>query len=209
MLNKDYTAENVLKSMGLTLPVNPTENKIIIVLRPSFHPEVCMIFDNQEKYLDIYSLMEHLWRRDHIARLPVLAERHPLSEELYAELMKYFTEALEAEVQGICIADGISLDVWGFEAGASRELRPGNECSDSYDSLAAYALKNCWECVNNPQLKNNLAEAAAYFDLNLPLEECDELPPVADKTLLVLGSQEAREGYFQQLDGYYKKRMKE
>lgn len=210
MDNKEYTAENILRVMGIKFPnVLYNQNKSLLMLfRPSFHPEVALLFDTKDNpSVNIYSSIEHHWNKPSLSRLPIISETHEISKETMNRVWFSFQQAkiaLESGPKSVCITDGIYLDAWAINNSEYSEFHPNSYCHEKFDEFTKISIDSCWSFLSNPLLKmtvGRIIDRVSQGELNQFSEKT--ISP-AKKNLYVLGNPEDCEEYFDLWNNYYK-----
>ena len=163
---------------------------IRLLLKPSFHPEVCLTFtDGTVSVVCARSMIWHQFEPS-----PVFTDRAkgsiPLSR--FADLASCLVPvARPGAVPGIII-DGMPSDLLHYQNG-SVALKVGGNASGrgDFSSFVALAIATAWESISNPYCRNSLAEAAEYVGKSLPRAVAPPRKPTIET--LVLGPQEERE----------------
>lgn len=190
-----YTAEAICQSMGLpSFDRDPACLRagaaIRLLLKPSFHPEVCLTFLDGK--VSVVSARSMIWRQ--FEPSPALTDRAEgwLPSDAFAGLLASIEPATKppGAVPGIMI-DGMPSELLRFSEGAV-VLRAGGNAGrkGDYSTFVGLAVSSAWERISNPHCRNSLADAAAYVDMKLPREPEPARKPTIET--MVLGPDEDR-----------------
>ena len=161
-----------------------------LLLKPSFHPEVCLTFADGN--VSVVCARTMIWRQ--FKPLPVLTDRAEgtIALSRFADLLSLVGPiARPGAVPGIMI-DGMPLDLLHFQDG-SVALKAGGNASrkGDFSTFVAQAIATAWECISNPYCRNSLADAAEYVGKSFPREVAPPRKPTIET--MVLGPQDDRE----------------
>lgn len=183
-----YTPTNICQCLGLVgFDVDPQLSKaneaIRLLLKPSFHPEVCVtIVDGR---VSVVAARWMIWRQFEPA--PMLTDRAEgeLSEETFARLVAKFNEA-STTVQGTGLAiDGMPVDALLFRSG-SQVLRVQQNVGlrAPFAAISAQVISEAWNSLESAYCRNALAEAGKYAGLTLPLTPEPPRKPTIETLIL-------------------------
>ena len=161
-----------------------------VLLKPSFHPEVCLTF--VEGNVSVVCARSMVWRQFEPA--PMVTDRADgtFSANLFTELTSSIVPASHrGTVSGIMI-DGMPVEALHFQSGGVKLKIGGNAGrKGDFSGFVARAIATAWTAISNPYCRNSLAEAAEYVGRRLPRES--EPPRKPTIGTIVLGPKEDRE----------------
>ena len=189
-----YTSEAICASLGLpSFEKDPACTRAMealhLLLKPSFHPEICLTFADGN--VSVVSARAMIWHQFEPA--PVLTDRAEgiVPAEDFARLLAPAEPVVRSgAVRGIMI-DGMPSELLIFRDGAVALRTEGNAGKNGdYSALVGFAISTAWDCISNPFCRNALADAAEYVGKKLP----HEVAPARKPTIgtMVLGSEEDR-----------------
>lgn len=190
-----YTADAICQCMGLLsfdgdLELASASEAVRLLLKPSFHPEVCITIADAQ--VSVVSARSMIWRMFEPA--PVLTDRAQasLSSEAFDSLLRQMQPVKQANgVPGIVI-DGMPTDLLHIKTGKI-VLRVGGNAGGRRGDFSAFVsavIRAVWDLISNVHCRNALADTAGYVGESLPrLDEPPRKPTVAT---VVLGPAEER-----------------
>lgn len=189
-----YTAELICKCMGLpSFEQDPActsaDEAVRLLLKPSFHPEICLTF--ADGLVSVVSARSMIWHQ--FEPSPILTDRAEgnLSPASFTKLLDSMVPvARPGAVPGIMI-DGMPSELLRFRQGAL-ELKVGGNAGvkGDFSAFVALALTTAWGCISSPHCRNSLAEAAHYVGMKLAREQEPTRKPTIET--MILGPQEDR-----------------
>jgi hypothetical protein len=194
-----YTADAICRSMGLEAFVPEGLPCVRILLKPSFHPEVCVTVteaaDPTRARLSVIALTEMLWRQPVPSRLTELREELGVPAEVLAEAAAGFAAAFadrSRDERRVCL-DGMGVDCCRLalervEQFAEHVYRP------AVSGFVGRLVWRAWGACQVPGVRNALAECARYLGAEYPRQPDAKRPPA--RRILVLGTPEAWADYF-------------
>jgi len=195
MKSDDYTAEAICQCMGLTSferdpACTGAREAIRLLLKPSFHPEICITF--ADGMVSVVRARAMIWRQ--FEPSPMLADRAEgtVLETAFASLLASMAPVPTSPdaVPGVMI-DGMPAELLHFRAGVLALKVGGNGGrKGNFSAFLAVAIAMAWESISNPFCRNALAEAAEYVDKRLPREPEPTRKPIVET--VVLGTEEDR-----------------
>lgn len=195
MRTGEYTAEAICKCMGLpSFEDDPScvgaVEALRLLLKPSFHPEVCLTFVGGKVFVVCARSM--IWHQ--FEPSPMLTDRAEgvISAEVFTKLASSMAPISHTGgVPGIVI-DGMPSELLHFQQGRVALRVEGNAGGkDDYSAFVALAIVAAWECISSPHCRNALAEVAKYVNKSLPREQGSPRKPTIET--MVLGPKEDRE----------------
>lgn len=164
---------------------------IRLLLKPSFHPEICLTFTGD--HVSVVCAREMIWRQFEPLPMPAFRSEAALPagafEALLTSLAPMSRPNLNA-VSGITI-DGMPAELLHFRAGTLTLKVGGNGGrKGDFSAFIALAISTAWNCSPNPHCRNSLAEAAEYVGDKLPRQPEPPRKPVVET--MVLGPEEDR-----------------
>ena len=196
-MNTDfYTADAICKAMGLpAFERDPACTEAVeavrVLLRPSFHPEICLTFEGSQ--VSVICAREMIWRQLGPPPMPTHRAKAGLPVGTFDALLTSLAPVAHrgtTTVPGITI-DGMPTELLYFRAGKLVLKVGGNGGrDDDFSAFLALAVVTAWQCISSDQCRNSLAEAAGYLGKSLPRQT--ELPRKPIVETLVLGSEEDR-----------------
>jgi len=189
-----YTTEAICASLGLpSFEQDPACTRatqaLRLLLKPSFHPEICLTFADGN--VSVVSARAMIWHQFEPA--PMLTDRSEgvVPPEVFTSLFAPMAAvAKSGAVRGIMI-DGMPSELLLFRGGAVALRTGGNAGKQGdYSALVGLAISTAWDCISNPLCRNSLSDAAEYLGKKLPRE----FEPARKPTIgtMVLGSEEDR-----------------
>ena len=190
-----YTAEAICQCMGIVSfehdPVCIRAMEAVrLLLKPSFHPEICITF--ADGIVSVVSARGMIWQQYQPA--PMLADRSEavMAQAAFASLLASMVPAPPAPdaVPGF-IVDGMPTELLHFKAGARASKVGGNGGrKGDFSAFIGHVLALAWELVPSPYCRNALADAAEYVGRHFPRVPEPPRKPVVET--VVLGSEEDR-----------------
>ncbi|MCE4557195.1 hypothetical protein [Pelomonas cellulosilytica] len=190
-----YTPDAICKSMGMpSFEEDPdcscAAEAIRLLLKPSFHPEICITFADGKVSVVCARFM--IWHQFEPSPMLTDRDRGAVPPAVAASLISSMTPVVHpGAVPGITI-DGMPTDLLHFRSG-SVALRVGGNAGrkGNFSGFIAQAIATAWEHISNPYCRNSLAQAGEYVNRSLPR---DVEPPQRKPTIetRVLGSSEDR-----------------
>lgn len=196
MSPRDYTPDEICRCLGLdgfradywTRDLPADELKVLLC--PSFHPEVCLIFTegDGEKPVAVVSSAEqerappatnvqvlcaqtHIWTLDKAAPVEVAADKGIVGHLSLAQLEARFREALtQPDRRGSVKIDGMGVHIVWRHYFATLLVEKANPDPD--DQLGAFlrnAIQSAFDAVGSAVCRDGLARAAGNVGLRLPL----------------------------------------
>jgi len=197
-----YTADAICRSMGLDAFEPAGSPCVRVLLKPSFHPEVCVTVAGATEAgrarLSVVALSEMLWRQPFPRRLPELREEVGVPAELFTEAVAGFTAAFadrERDGRRVCL-DGMGVECCRLAAGVAERFAE-HVSRPAVSEFVRQLVWWSWVACRVPGVRNALAGCARYLGAEYPRQSDPERPPAGG--LLVLGTPEARAGYFEAL----------
>lgn len=201
MRTDEYTAEAICKCMGIPsfeadpACTNATE-AIRLLLKPSFHPEVCLTFVNGKVSVVCARFM--IWRQFEPSPMVTDRAEGAVPAAAFTELRSSMVPVSRpGAVPGIII-DGMPSELLHFQQG-SVVLRVGGNAGGKGDfsAFVTLAIVAAWEHISSSYCRNALAAAAEYVGKSLPREQESPRKPTIET--MVLGPKEDREQLLQAL----------
>jgi hypothetical protein len=162
---------------------------IRLLLKPSFHPEVCLTFADGN--VSVVTARSMIWRQ--FEPSPMLTDRDEgtIPSVVFNDLIASMVPVAQAGVVTGIMIDGMPTELLHFQTGAIA-LRTGGNAGrkGSFSGFIALAIATAWDCISSPYCRNSLAEAAEYIGKSLPRESEPERKPLIET--MVLGPQEDR-----------------
>lgn len=171
MRYQDYTNEAICFAMGIRPVVPKAEEALRLILKPSFHPEVCITLERGS--VTAVALESMLWRAAAVCRMPGFAETAPLAQGVLERMAASHEEILGRRPKDIgnrVYLDGMPLSVIQVSAGKVLEI-DGYGCENGLSGLIRQVLELAYSAMSRPELKNALADCGRYVDLKLPRME--------------------------------------
>lgn len=194
MRTEAYTPDAICQCMGIPSfaedPACVNANEALrLLLKPSFHPEVCLTFADGQVSAVCARWM--IWRQFEPA--PMLTDRDvgQVSSDVFARLLAGFSPvATPGAVPGIVI-DGMPADILHIQRGAVQARHGGNAGQrGDFSAFVSMAITEAWRAVENIHCRNALAEAAEY--VGTKLARIPEPPRKPTIETVVLGPEEDR-----------------
>lgn len=199
MQSAHYTADAICRSMGLDAfePLGPS--CVRVLLKPSFHPEVCVtvagVPDGGPGELSVVALTGMLWRQPVLRRLPELREAVSVPADVLAEAEAGFAAAFadrDRDGRRVCV-DGLAVECCRVDGGRVERFAEPVFHDTAVSEFVGRLLWRAWVACRVPGVRNALAECARYLGAEYPPQSDPERPPA--RRLLVLGTPEARAEY--------------
>jgi hypothetical protein len=196
-----YTNDAICRSMGAPGFVEPgwSPPTLRLLLKPSFHPEVCVTVTGSDGGLSVVALAESFWRQAVPCELPTFRERLFLAAPVVGRWFSDFSVALAAdrdpEGRLVCL-DGMGvaccpLDPSGVEQLDCHPYRP------AVSRFASSVILAAWQSCGDAGVRNALAACSEYVRLKLPREP--EIVPPKLFRIGVLGTPDNRADFLKQL----------
>ena len=202
---EDYTPDNVCRAMGLSSfgadeVLKGEDEALRIVFLPSFHPEIVVTFRRSRMAASVMvnALEKRLWGEPTWALLPNVQSCASVENSQFEELLSLFNGAvtsLQEEQRGVYI-DGMSIAACHYR-GMQQSLLEGHVYRGMVGSFAKAVIEIAWTANKDSVVANALAAVAIYVRLDYPIAKLPPPPPVTN--LLILGTPEARQEYFEML----------
>lgn len=172
----DYTPDQICRWLGLNgfrtarRHGSPPE-ELKVLLCPSFHPEVCLIFteDEGQTRVRVLCAQSHIWTLDNPASVAVAVDESAVENVALISLEQSFRGALaQPDRRGSLVLDGMGVDViWRHYSAtlAVEGANPGVE--DRLGGFLRDAIKSAFDAVSSAACREGLATAAAYVGLHL------------------------------------------
>lgn len=187
-----YTAEAICRCMGMPAfeqdpACTSVPEAVRLLLKPSFHPEVCLTF--VEDKVSVVCARSMIWR--HFEPAPMITDRADgtFLTGVFADLTSSMVPASHpGAVAGIMI-DGMPVEALHFQGG-SVNLKIGGNAGrrGDFSVFVQQAIAIAWTAISNPYCRNSLAEAAEYVGKRLPREPEPPRKPTIET--MVLGPKE-------------------
>ena len=191
-----YTAEAICKCMGIPSFENDPActcaiEAIRLLLKPSFHPEICLTFADGK--VSMISAQSIIWRQ--LEPFPIFTDR---DEGTIPDTMwNHLLSSMIASVSRLgavpsAMIDGMPSELLHFMNGDLMLKVEGNASwKGGFSDFVALAITTAWEFASNPYIRNSLAEVAGYVGKSLPHEPEPPRKPIFK--IMVLGSKNDRE----------------
>jgi hypothetical protein len=156
-----------------------------LLLKPSFHPEICITFADGR--VSVVSAQEMIWHQYEPAPMQTDRSDAVVAQAAFAGLLASMVPAAPPTtdaVRGILL-DGMQTELLHFRAGVLVGTKKGD-----YTAFIGHALALASELIPSPYCRNALADAAEYVGRRLPRVPEPPRKPVV-KTV-VLGTEEDR-----------------
>lgn len=195
MQTEAYTTDAICQCMGMpSFDGDPActgaGEAIRLLLKPSFHPELCITF--ADGLVSVVCARAMIWRKFEPSPMVTDRAQGVVPASVFATLTSSMVPvAHPGAVPGIVI-DGMPVELLHFLRG-SVTLKVGGNAGKrgDFSGFVALAITAAWECVSSPYCRNALAAAAEYVGKKLPHEAEPPRKPTIET--LVLGPQEDRE----------------
>jgi hypothetical protein len=189
-----YTADSICKSLGLpSFASDPictnAKESVRILLKPSFHPEICLTFSDTR--VAVVCAQRMIWHQFEPA--PMLTDRAEgrLSSESFTQLMTSMDAIAKPGAAPGIVIDGMPSELLSFRRGAVGLQVEGNAGGrGEFSAFIARAISAAWEYTTNPHCRNALADAADYVGLSLARVPSPPRKPTIET--MVLGPEEDR-----------------
>lgn len=190
-----YTAEAICQSMGLpSFDQDPAclraTAAMRLLLKPSFHPEICLTFTDGK--ISVVSARFMIWHQ--FEPSPMLTDRAEgwMPDDTFIALLAS-TKPVAANPDAVpgLIIDGMPSELLCFSEGAVT-LRAGGNAGrrGDYSHVIGVAITAAWERIANPHCRNALVDVAGYVDIKLPRDPEPDRKPTVET--MVLGAEDDR-----------------
>lgn len=196
-----YTDDAICRSMGLPAFIEPDWSPLVLrlLLKPSFHPEVCVTLAGADAVLSVVALVESLWSQSIPCELPTFRERSLVAPQLAHQLYSGFSTAFEAdrdpEGRMVCV-DGMPLTCCLLDSAGMRQFAC-NPYRPAASAFVASLIHAAWQACSGAGVRNALANCGKYVRLELPREP--EVAPPKMFRIAVLGTTDNRADFFEKL----------
>lgn len=190
-----YTAEAICRSMGIASfehdpACTDASEAIRLLLKPSFHPEICITFALGK--VSVVCARAMIWQQ--FEPSPMLADRSedPVGQAAFAGLLDSITPIATplGAVPGIII-DGMPTELLHFRAGALvLQVGGSGGRTGNFSAFIAHAIALAWDSTSSAYCRNALADAAKYVGKSLARVPEPPRKPVVET--VVLGPEEDR-----------------
>jgi hypothetical protein len=200
---EDYSPDAICLAMGLPgfredAALRRSGPVLRFVLRPSFHPEVCVTLTAgpEGDAADVRAFAEVFAHQPSPTdRPPVFMERTAMELGAVADLTRDFLDTArlldEPGRTRWAVLDGMPVAVLGGHGGADAELDLNVGASEEFREFVARVIQRLHPALATGHCRNGLAVAGQYVHLHIDL---DALSAVDTSTrLLVLGDEPGRE----------------
>jgi len=196
-----YTPDAICRSMGLPGLIEPgwSPPTLRVLLKPSFHPEVCITIGGSGAALSVVALAESFWRQSVPCELPTFREKALIADAAARQLYLKFAAAFVADQdpEGRMVTlDGMSQTSCFLDDVETRQF----SCHPYRPAVSAFVsavIETAWNACSNPGVRNALADCGKYVGLNLP-REAEEVPPRLFR-IAVLGTPDHRAEFLDDL----------
>jgi hypothetical protein len=192
-----YTDDVICNAMGLGQFEPPGVSRAIrLLLKPSFHPEVCVTLE--PTVFHVVALRSMLWREQIPTRLPEFAQAvAALSAQFETSIESFHRAATEyaAESKRICL-DGMSFSAL-LRTDNERTTFCGHPSGVEQKAFVAEFLQRAHAMASSVHLRNRIAQCGLYVDSAFTIEPEPESPDTTH--MMILGATEDRADYFNSL----------
>ncbi len=196
-----YTPDAICRSMGLNVFIDPdwSPPTLRLLLKPSFHPEVCVTLVGEDGDLSVVALAESFWRQSVPCALPTFRDQAllaaPVAHQLYSDFSTAFVVDQTPEGRMVCI-DGMPLNCCVLDNTGIRQFAC-NPYRTVVSAFIASMIHAAWQACSDPGVRNGLADCGRYVGLDLPREP-EAAPPKLFR-VAVLGTTYNRADFFEKL----------
>ena len=193
---QDYTPDVISRSLGLsqfqtTWTKGLPREELKILLCPSFHPELCLIFTAAESKTNVRVVCatSRIWTLQKPGPVLAAIDEGNFSEPTLAEMELAFRQALAQWGNRGLTIDGMSVHIAWRHVTARLVVEGANPSSrDALGKFVSTAIKRTFDAITLSPCRDGLALAAGYVGLDLPLSE-----PTTPKTqVATFGTNEER-----------------
>jgi len=203
---EDYTADAICRAMGLSgfveQPWTQAENQTLrVVLTPSFHPELCLTFSQSSDStpLSIAVLLDQLWARPSVVCLPHECEEIDMPSVVFDEVLALFATARASydPQRRYVYCDGMGSESCLSSRGGTQRLDAHVSSDAAVGKLVTRLIGLAWNSCRRARVRNALAQAARYLEIEYPLQDVPPQPPIT--RLAILGPPEEKRDCFEML----------
>ena len=195
---EDYTPDNICRTFGFPGFSDSSfvqlRDAVRVVLCPSFHPEICITITRSLFDVRVFSAM--LWVQPSIQFIPSFVCTNDGRSDTFASLHAAawnVTELPASHRKTLCL-DGMRYHCAIVQAGEVRHLSGNAICRNELTTFLPPILIATHESAIDHRIKNGIADAASYMDIDLPRFEVPTPTRVA-----VLGTESDRTEYLETL----------
>lgn len=207
---EDYTPNNICKALGIQGFTQDTvfdnsEQAFRLLLCPSFDPEICITFWRSENHhvLEVHSCLEKLWGQSSLI-IPgkFIFEGKLILDREFEAIFQLTQNSVETISRTDLLKNQVMCDGMGFDCFVKNGGESWSVSGNAYSELPELSFVNkvlefCWAKMDGSRIKNAVADAARYKEIDFPKQEVLDPP---DKTnLYVLGNQDEREEFLKML----------
>ncbi len=194
MKTEAYTAEAICVSLGIPSFIGDpaclrAKCALRLLLKPSFHPEICLTFAD-EKVL-VVCARGMVWRQ--LEPAPMLTDRAEgvVSAEARRSLIERAAAVANLERFPSMFVDGMPSEFLLFHDGSLTLRGEGNAGRvGDFSRMVELAIVSAWNCISNVHSRNALADASEYVGKKLARESAPARKPVMET--MILGVEEDR-----------------
>lgn len=203
---ESYTPDAICQAMHLGQFIDPRwltapATVLRIVLKPSFHPELCLTFEQSGNatFLSTVALAEQLWAHPGEIHRTRFVNEVELPADAFTELSALFEAALAAsppEGRYACL-DGMSAESCLVTSGLTKQMTGSVTFTPEYACFVRRVVEMAWTDCHTPRVRNALADAGVYLGLKYPRQDIPAEKPAA--TVAVLGTIEDKHNFLNTL----------
>ncbi|MEM4987353.1 hypothetical protein V8G57_08120 [Collimonas sp. H4R21] len=199
MQTKNYTSENICRSLGMDGFANDrhlakADEAVRLLLKPSFHPEVCVSFIRSGYDVSLYveAARMQIWQQDWPTPQPTPTNTAAglCSLEDFETLVDMLCKAANPNATPrFYVIDGmLAHSILRREREGLVNINANAVYETQYMTFIAKAIGIAWYGISVPVVRNALRLAGGYVNVNLPEENIPPSKPVI--RTVVLGSKD-------------------
>lgn len=172
---EDYTPTNICQCLGLEGFENDSAfadapMTMRLLLRPSFHPEVCVTFTEQSGRVavSVVAARTMVWRRSVPESVPVDRDEGEIDKGEFSALLLGFLKCHKNCDPEPLYLDGMPVDGVLVQDGAVAVQFRHNAGDPVLGNFVVKAITAIWSCIGQRDCKSALIEASRYTGFDLP-----------------------------------------
>jgi hypothetical protein len=199
MQTENYTSENICRSLGMDGFANDrhlakADEAVRLLLKPSFHPEVCVSFIRNGYDVSLYveAARTQIWHQNWPTPQPTQKNTATglCSLDDFETLVDMLCRAANPHASPrFCVIDGmLAHSILRREREGLVNINANAAYESHYTTFIAKAIGIAWYGVSVPIVRNALRLAGGYVKVDLPEENIPPSKPVV--RTVVLGSED-------------------
>jgi hypothetical protein len=181
----EYTPDAICQAMGLSAFVEPewvnrAELVMRVLLKPSFHPEICVTIGGAGDLSVVTFDKKSFWHSSPGELLTTWREEKPITSQTCIDLTGIFREtqeSLDKSKSYIC-CDGMGIDACLISARDRTEFSGNVGGQRGIHAFVRAVAETSWNSCSRAEVRNSLSAALYYVGGDQPQSEGEGLPVV-------------------------------